>query len=265
MFYECLILETDEEKGIAKITLNRPEAMNSWNDQITKEFLEAVKSLEKNRKIKALIITGSGGVFSTGADLKFVKGLMMGEDIEKGREMIETLNEAFTNLEKTRMPVIAAVNGFALAGGLELILCCDIVLAADTARIGDYHAKFGLIPGGGGSIRLPKKVGDQNAKYLLFTARWVTPEEAKEMGLVYKVVPADKLMEEAESIAATIGKRNPGGLKFMKYLANKARDLPVEEGLKLEQEIFLKFMAEERDNLLEGLTAFEQKREPVWK
>ncbi len=265
MSYECIILETDEEKGVAKITLNRPDAMNSWNDQITKEFFEAVKSLEDNRKIKALIITGSGPTFSTGADLKFVKGLMMGEEAEKGREMMETLNEAFTQLEKTRLPVIAAVNGFALAGGLELILCCDIVIAADSARIGDYHAKFGLIPGGGGSQRLPKKVGDQNAKYLLFTARWITPEEAKEMGLVWKVVPADKLMEEAEKLAETIGKRNPGGLKFMKHLANKARDLPLEEGLKLEQEMFMKFMIDERENLIEGLTAFEEKREPVWK
>ncbi|MFB0562471.1 MAG: enoyl-CoA hydratase/isomerase family protein [Candidatus Lokiarchaeia archaeon] len=264
MSYECLILETDEEKGIAKITLNRPDAMNSWNFQLAKEFLEAVKSLEDNRKIKALIITGSGGTFSTGADLKFVRSLL-DEGFEAGVEMITTLNEAFSNCEKTRLPVIAAVNGFALAGGLELILCCDIVLIADSARIGDYHSNFGLVPGGGGSQRLPRKIGDQNAKYLLFTGRWVSPEEAKEMGLVYKVVPADKLMEEAEKIALKIGEKNPGGLKYMKYLANQSRDLPLEEGLKLEQEVFMKFADEERDNLIEGLTAFMEKRKPVFK
>ncbi|MEX2723236.1 MAG: enoyl-CoA hydratase/isomerase family protein [Candidatus Freyarchaeota archaeon] len=264
MSYECLILEKDEEKGIAKITLNRPEAMNSWNYQLAKEFLEAVRSLEDNRKIRVLIITGSGGTFSTGADLKFVRSLL-DEGFEKGWEMITTLNEAFSNCEKTRLPVIAAVNGFALAGGLELILCCDIVLMADNARIGDYHSNFGLIPGGGGSQRLPRKIGDQNAKYLLFTGRWVSAEEAKAMGLVHQVVPADKLMEEAEKLAMRIAEKNPGGLKYMKYLANKSRDLPLEEGLKLEQEIFMKFAVEERENLMEGLTAFIEKRKPVFK
>ena len=264
MSYECLILETDEEKGIAKITLNRPEAMNSWNLQMAKEFLDAVRSLEDNRKIKALIITGSGGTFSTGADLKFVKRLM-DEGFEAGAEMMKTINEAFSSCEKTRLPVIAAVNGFALAGGLELVLCCDIVLMADNARIGDYHANFGLIPGGGGSQRLPRKIGDQNAKYLLFTGRWVSAQEAKEMGLVTKVVPADKLMEEAEKLAMKIGEKNPGGLKYMKYLANRSGDLPLEEGLKLEQEMFMKFVVEERENLVEGLTAFIEKRKPVFK
>jgi enoyl-CoA hydratase/carnithine racemase len=264
MSYECLILEKDEEKGVAKIILNRPEALNSWNLQLSQEFAGAVRSLEDNRKIKVLIVTGAGAAFSTGADLKFVKSLLE-QGFEAGAEMMAAINEAFSSCEKTRLPVIAAVNGFALAGGLELVLCCDIVLMADTARIGDYHANFGLIPGGGGTQRLPRKIGDQRAKYLLFTGRWVSAEEAKEMGLVHKVVPEDNLMEEAEKLALIIGEKNPGGLKYMKYLANQSRDLPLEEGLKLEQESFSKFVEEERDNLIEGLTAFIEKRKPVFK
>lgn len=264
MSYECLIFETDEGKGIARITLNRPDALNSWNLTLCKEFAEAVQSLEDNRKIKVLIVTGSGGAFSTGADLKFARSLL-DESAEKKQEMMQAINDAFNSCERTRLPVIAAVNGFALAGGLELILCCDIVLIAESASIGDYHANFGLIPGGGGSQRLPRKIGDQRAKYLLFTGRWFSADEAKEIGLVTSVVPDEKLMEEAEKLAKRIAEKNPGGLKYMKHLANRSHDLPLEEGLKLEQDSFMEFIDSERDNLIEGLSAFTEKRKPVFK
>ncbi|MCZ6645597.1 MAG: enoyl-CoA hydratase/isomerase family protein [SAR324 cluster bacterium] len=260
MPYDNLLYET--RGPAAWITLNRPDAMNALNPALVAELGQAAQEAAADRAVRAVVITGAGRAFCAGADLKFVKGALA-EGV--GPEMLALLDEimtVFCRLESLPKPVIAAVNGMALAGGLELVLACDLVIAAQSAQLGDAHANFGLIPGGGGTVRLPRKIGPTRAKYLLFTGDFVPAAELLHTGLVNQVVPDGELEQAAQALAEKMASKSPLGLSRMKALVHESWHGPLEEGLRREIAAFQAHGAS-RD-LREGLAAFNEKRAPVY-
>jgi len=246
------------------IYLNRPELMNPLNLEIIQEIGQAWEDLERDRNIKAMVITGKGRAFSAGADLTFIKQLMEGTDgPEIFTEYMQTWERVFSGIENSRVPVIGVINGLCLAGGLELALICDILVAAEGARIGDQHANFGLIAGGGGTQRLPRKIGINRAKELLITGDWITPQKAMEWGLVNMVVPDDKLEEAAAELVNKIASKSSDTSRLAKLLVNQGMQMNLHEALKLEQWVVsLHFTGED---VKEGLAAFKEKRKPKFK
>jgi enoyl-CoA hydratase/carnithine racemase len=265
MTYKKIILERYPDKGIAKLILNRPDQLNCLDLEIAKEIEEAVRSVENDRSIRVLIVTGAGRAFSTGADLKAAMRVIESGGDDKSARAITQIISALDAIENLRIPVIAMVNGFAFAGGLELLLACDIAIAAEETLIGDQHANYGLLPGAGGSQRLPRKIGVEKAKYLLYTGEWLTGKQAEELGLVFKSVPLEQLEKFTEEFALKIAEKNPEGIRVMKYLVNKGIDMELKEGIRLETQEFFRYIKEERENLLEGLIAFKERRKPVFK
>lgn len=257
MPFETIIVE---KRGPACwVRLNRPEALNSLTFEMARELEAAIEAAEADSAIRAFVLTGVGRAFCAGADLTALHA--HGESIvEPLGYFLGELGAAFTRIESSRLPVIAAVNGLALAGGLELVLCCDIVIAADTATFGDAHANYGLLPGGGGSIRLPRKVGPARATWLMMTGGFVPARDMERAGLVSRVVPADALVETAQTVAETLAAKSPLGLARMKELAAIAGDGTLEEGLRRELEIMADYATSH--DLNEGLAAFAQKRKP---
>jgi len=246
------------------IYLNRPELMNPLNLEIIQEIGQAWEDLERDPQIKAAVITGKGRAFSAGADLTFIKQIMESAD---GRELFaeygRTWERVFNNIENSRVPVIGAINGLCLAGGLELALVCDILIASEEAKIGDQHANFGLIAGGGGTQRLPRKIGINRAKELILTGDWITAQKAMEWGLVNMVVPADKLEEAATEWVNKLASKSAEATRIAKLLINQGMQMNLHEALKLEQwAVALHFTGED---VKEGLAAFKEKRKPQFK
>ncbi len=201
MNYKNILVQIDGAK--ATITLNRPEVLNALNWDLLSEMEASLRSLEENNQIRVIIITGAGRAFSAGADLSHVKNIL-----DQPLALVDFLHLAHrvhNFIEKMSKPVIAAINGLALAGGLELAISCDVIIASETARIGDQHANFGLIPGGGGTQRLPRLIGIRRAKELMFTGKWLTPAEAERIGLINQVVPADSPADEIRADIAHLG------------------------------------------------------------
>ncbi|MBI1987068.1 MAG: enoyl-CoA hydratase/isomerase family protein [Nitrospinae bacterium] len=248
----------------AWIYLNRPNLMNPLNHEIVQEIGEAIEDVEKDLSIKAVVITGKGKAFSAGADLTFIKQIFeTPEGAQVFRAYTRTWERVFYNLENCRVPVIAAVNGLALAGGLELVLVCDLVIASEEARIGDQHANFGLIAGGGGTQRLPRKIGINRAKELLITGDWLTPQQAMDWGLVNRVVPANKLEEAATELVNKIAGKSSAASRAVKQLVNQGMQMDIQDALQLEQwAVHYHFTGED---VKEGLAAFKEKRKPVFK
>jgi enoyl-CoA hydratase/carnithine racemase len=248
----------------AWIYLNRPELMNPLNLEIIQEIGQAWDDLERDRKIKALVITGKGKAFSAGADLSFIRQIMeSNEGPEIFAEYGRTWERVFNGLENSRVPVIGAINGLCLAGGLELALVCDILIASEEARIGDQHANFGLIAGGGGTQRLPRKIGINRAKELILTGDWITAHKAMEWGLVNMVVPADKLEETATELVNKLARKSAEASRITKLLVNQGMQMNLHEALKLEQwAVAYHYQGED---VKEGLAAFKEKRAPQFK
>lgn len=256
MAFKTILLEKKE--GIAKITLNRPEVLNAMNPEMLSELEEAVADIERDDSVRAVIITGVGRAFSSGADLKAVKEV--GDDPQQRFRFTRRWHEVFNAVENLSKPVIAAINGFCLAGGLELVEVCDLAIASDKAVIGDQHANYGLVAGGGGTQRLPRLIGVRKAKELLLTGDWLSPEEAERLGLVNKVVPADKLEETAQELAAKLAKKSPLASRTIKLLVNKGMQADLNTGLELE--ISAVIQHEGSEDVKEGIRAFEEKRTP---
>lgn len=257
--FSNIILE--KRSRIAKITLNRPEAMNSVNKETHLELQKALEDIEKDSAILVVILTGSGRAFCAGADLKYIKGVY--QIPSKMAEFIGLWHTTCNAIEALSKPVIAAVNGMALAGGLELIEACDIAIASDSARLGDQHANFGLLAGGGGTQRLPRLIGIRKAKELILTGDWVSPQDAVAIGLINKVVPADKLEETVNEIATKIADRSPMASKTAKYLINRGMQTDLSTALELEKGVVLAHFGTE--DAAEGLSAFMERRTPVFK
>lgn len=245
-----------EVRGAAMwVTLNRPRVLNALNAGIVTGIEQALDYVESTDAIRAFVITGAESTFCAGADLGFLN--KAGSAIP---EFLRSLGRLMHRLEASPLPVIAAVNGDAVAGGLELVLCCDLVYAAKGARFGDGHANYGLLPGGGGSVRLPRRIGATRAKHLLFTGEFLAAEELAAAGLVNKVVGRDELVAAVDLLVDSLARKSPLGLRRMKQLINDGLDQPVSTGLRLE------LLAGDAHgfshDMTEGISAFIEKRTP---
>lgn len=244
------------------LTLNRPHAMNALTPRVLSAIESALDAAEMNDSVRVVVLTGIGRAFCAGADLKYVRSQSDNGADATDRFLAKVL-ATMNRLERFPMPVIAAVNGLALAGGLELVLCCDLVLAARSARFGDAHANYGLLPGGGGSVRLPRKIGPTRAKYLMLTGEFVPADELVAAGLVNKVVDDEELASETEALAAVIALKSPVGLRRMKQLVNDGLEMPTETALRME--LLASEAHAHSEDMKEGLVAFEAKRKPVFR
>ncbi|MGP8194630.1 MAG: enoyl-CoA hydratase-related protein [Syntrophobacteraceae bacterium] len=253
-----LVLE-DRSGQTRILTLNRPEVMNSFNFALLRELAEKVELFQWDPEVRVIIITGAEKAFCAGADLK--ERATMPED--QVRKFIFTLRSLFTFIELMNKPVIAAVNGIALGGGTELALACDIRIASESATMGLTETRLAIIPGGGGTQRLPRSVGKGKAKELIFTGRRVDAKEALEIGLVNKVAPAGKLIDECLEMAAMICEAGPIAITQAKYAVNYGCEVDLHSGLAIESNAY--WVTIPTEDRMEGLTAFREKRKPVYK
>jgi len=256
-------LKTEKRDGALWLTLNRPEAMNSLTPSVLSAINEALDTAEADPAVRSVVLTGTGHAFCAGADLKYVRSQTTGGGAAAASRFLDQVAETMNRLEYCPVPVIAAVNGLALAGGLELVLCCDLVIAARSARLGDAHANYGLLPGGGGSVRLPRKIGPTRAKYLMFTADFVPAADLVAAGLVNFVVDDAELAAAAARVCQKIASKSRPGLRAMKQLVDDGLQQPVQTALRLE--LLASALHAHSNDQKEGLAAFEEKRRPVFK
>lgn len=253
MNYENIKLEISQ--GVALVTINRPKALNALNTAVIRELMDAFTYIQSAGEAEAAILTGEGRSFVAGADIAQMKDL----NTKEGRDMTilgQTLMELIETIDK---PVIAAVNGFALGGGCEISMACDIRIASEKAKFGQPEVNLGIIPGYGGTQRLPRLVGKGMAKYLIMTGAQIDAQEAYRIGLVQKVVPAEELMEEAKKTALTIIAKAPIAIKMAKHAVNNGMNVDLRSGIAYEAEAYTTtFGTEDR---VEGMSAFVEKRE----
>jgi enoyl-CoA hydratase len=258
MEYKNLIVEIKE--GIAIVKINRPKALNALNSETVDEIKHVGNELNGNKDVRVVIITGEGDkAFVAGADILEMKDMNASE----GMQFSQRGHEAFATLDNMGKPVIAAVNGFALGGGFEVALACDIIYASDRAKVGFPETTLGIFPGFGGTQRTAKLIGLAKAKELIFTGKVITAQEAYEMGLINKVIPHEELMKEVMALAEKIKANGPFSIRLAKELINKSLSLDTDSGLMIEAKDFgLCFTTKDQK---EGMTAFVEKRKPTFK
>lgn len=256
MHYENIITEIRGKVGL--ITLNRPKALNALNDALIDEIDMALTGFEADESIGCIIITGSEKAFAAGADIGIMRdfGYM---DVYKGNY----ISTNWDRIVRCRKPMIAAVAGYALGGGCELAMMCDFILAADNAQFGQPEIKLGILPGAGGTQRLPRAIGKAKAMELCLTGRTMDAAEAERAGLVARVVPAEKLIEEALACAEKIANHSLPVTMMIKESINRAYESALQEGLLFERRSFHATFAMEDQK--EGMAAFIEKRKPVFK
>lgn len=257
MAYKNIIVE--KKDGIETITINRPNVLNALNIETIGELSKAVDELEEDKKMKVAVLTGKGKAFIAGADIKQMKDMSPLE----AKEFAEIGHSLLMKIENSRLPFIAAVNGYALGGGCEVMMACDIVIASASAKIGQPEINLGIHPGFGGTQRLPRLVGKAKAKELLLTGDTIGTEEALRIGLVNKVVDNDKLAEETEKLAQKIAAKSSVQTDFIKSLVNKGTDIDLPSACSLEISYFSSSFSTEDQK--EGMTAFLEKRKPIFK
>lgn len=246
------------ERRVGIIELARPEKFNCLSMQAWALIDEARRTFEADPDVRAVLICAQGENFCTGADLDEVKGQR--DDVAKIKAFMEAGHNALLGLEAGPLPVVVAVQGLCLAGGLELMMGGDVVFAGEGARLGDQHAQYGLIPGWGNSQRLPRLIGLRRALDLMYSARWLTAAEAQAIGLVNHVCPDDGLRDEAMAYALKLTERSRQGLAEMKRLARRGLELPIAEAMRFEAEVATHHIV--GPDTAEGLAAFEARRKP---
>jgi len=251
------------EGHVGLIIINRADKFNCLSMDVHQGLQDALQAHEENPNIRAILLCSEGKHFCTGADLDEVKSTIATDDKDALRGFIELGHKTCTNFERTSLPVVGAVQGFCLAGGLEISLGCDLLFAADDAVFGDQHANYGLIPGWGGSQRLPRIIGFRRALDLMMSGRRLKAKEAQEWGMVNYLAPADELRAKALEYCHLLASKSADGLGMMKDLAYSGADLPLEGALKLEENEAVKGL--NSDDVKEGLAAFGERREPVFK
>jgi len=248
-----------ETRGrVGLLTLNRPKALNALNDQLMDELGAALLAFDADENIGAIVVTGSEKAFAAGADISAMKAWTY-MDVYRS----DYITRNWETLKRVRKPVIAAVAGYALGGGCELAMMCDMLIAADTAKFGQPEIKLGVIPGAGGTQRLPRAVGKAKAMDLVLTARMMGAEEAERAGLVSRVVPADRLLDEAIEAATVIAAMSLPSVMMAKECVNRAYESPLNDGLLFERRVFHALFATEDQK--EGMAAFAEKRPPAFK
>mmetsp|Transcript_32079 Transcript_32079/g.63604 ORF Transcript_32079/g.63604 Transcript_32079/m.63604 type:complete len:280 (-) Transcript_32079:50-889(-) len=253
--YEYITVDTRDNVGV--VTLNRPKALNALCDGLIGELNEATQQLDVDDNIGAIVITGSDKAFAAGADIKEMQP----------RSFMDCYNNnmfaQWADLTKVRKPTIAAVNGYALGGGCELAMMCDIIIAGDRAKFGQPEINLGTIPGCGGTQRLVRAVGKSKAMLLCLTGDMITAEQAERDGLVAKVVPADQLMEEAMAVAGKIASFSRPAAAMVKEAINSSYELTLQEGTRFERRLFHSSFATEDQK--EGMSAFIERRDAEWR
>ena len=254
------IVLKDEADGVMTLTLNRPKIMNSLNFDMLRALRDQIEAVRFNPDVRVVIITGAGEkAFCAGADLK--ERATMPPD--KVKEFILTIRNLFSTIEYLNKPVIAAVNGIALGGGTEMALAADIRIASHNALMGLTETRLAIIPGAGGTQRLPRLVGKGKAKELIFTGQRINAEEALRIGLVNKICPLDDLLTEARNMAAMICETGPIAVEQAKYAINYGLETDLNTGLAIESNAY--WLTIPTKDRLEGLAAFREKRKPVYK
>ncbi|UVJ42271.1 enoyl-CoA hydratase [Pseudomonas sp. LS1212] len=255
MTFETILLEVRDRVGL--ITLNRPQALNALNAQLIGELNQALDTLEADSNIGCIVLTGSAKAFAAGADIKEMAELTYPQIY---------LDDLFSDSDRVanrRKPIIAAVSGFALGGGCELALMCDFILAADNARFGQPEINLGVLPGMGGTQRLTRAVGKAKSMELCLTGRLMDAEEAERAGLVARIVPQEKLLEEALAVAAKIASKSLPVAMMVKESVNRAFEVSLSEGVRFERRVFHAAFATQDQK--EGMAAFVAKREAQFK
>ena len=253
---EFIIVTPQVRPHVSLIRLNRPKELNALNLQLMQELRDALKTLDDDPDTRAIVLAGSEKAFAAGADIKQMAG-------KSAMDMYNTDQfSTWDAIKKTRKPIIAAVSGFALGGGCELAMLCDMIVASETARFGQPEIKIGVMPGAGGTQRLTRAVGKALAMEMVLTGRFITADEALRAGLINSVVPPELFLEEALRLAAVVAQQSPLAVKMAKEAVLRAFDSTLEEGLHFERKNFYLLFAS--DDQKEGMQAFIEKRPPVF-
>ncbi len=255
MPYELILTEVRGRVGL--VTLNRPQSRNAFNNQLLHELMDALEAFDRDDKVGAMVITGGEKAFAAGADIKEMASESLLQMLDS--QFIAT----FGRLNALRKPIIAAVSGWALGGGCEVALACDMIVASETARFGQPEIAIGVIPGAGGTQRLPLAVGKSIAMEMILNNRTLSAQEALQFGLVNRVVPTDRYLEEAVTLASEIAARAPLAVRTAKKLINEAFESPLSSGLEMEREEFHGLFGSQ--DRTEGMQAYVEKRQPTWK
>jgi enoyl-CoA hydratase/carnithine racemase len=252
-YYQTVSLTV--EGPIATVRLNRPDALNALNSTMARELVGALDALEADDSVRCVVLTGSDKVFCAGADVKEMAKLSAAEV-----SSADPLRAVWERAWKFRKPIIAALSGYALGGGLELAMCCDIIVASEGTKLGQPEINIGIIPGGGGTQRLARAVGKHKAMEMILTGGMISADEAKAHGLVNKVVPAGKQLEEATKLASEIASKAPLAVRSAKEAIAASQEKGLSLGLELERTLFYELFGSEDKK--EGMSAFLEKRRP---
>ena len=256
MSYENILVD-QPAAGVGRVRLNRPKALNALNSPLMDEVMQAMSAFNDDETIGAMILTGDDKAFAAGADIKEMDGKTQ-IDMLMARSLIDRFD-----IQKLSKPIIAAVSGYALGGGCEVAMSCDMIVASETAVFGQPEINLGIIPGAGGTQRLTRAVGKALAMEIMLTDRKLSAEEALRYGLVNRVAPLDEYMDVAISIAQKVARRSQVAIRLSKEAINKAYETSLEEGLALERRNFL--IAFGSEDKIEGMRAFIEKRPAKWK
>jgi len=257
MSFEFILVDKQVAPFVGLIQLNRPKELNALNLQLMGEIKEALLDFDEDENIRAIVITGNERVFAAGADIKQMAG----------RTAIDMLKidqfSTWDSIRKTKKPIIAAVSGFALGGGCELCMLCDMIVASETAQFGQPEINIGVMPGAGGTQRLTRAVGKARAMEMVLTGDFISAEESREAGLINKVVPVQLYLDEAIKLGQKIAEKSPIAVQMAKESVLKAFDTGLQEGLFFERKNFYMLFATEDQK--EGMAAFVEKRKPDFK
>lgn len=246
-----------KESGYAIVQFNRPEVLNALNMKLMEELVDALENLDKDNDVRCIIITGNEKAFAAGADIKEMA------DASAVEMLIRDQFARWDRIRKIKKPLIAAVSGFALGGGCELSMTCDIIIASETAKFGQPEINIGVMPGAGGTQRLTRAVGKAKAMEMVLTGKMISAQEALQWGLINKVVPVEYYLQEAKEFAKEVASKPPVAVRLAKEAVLKAFDTTIEGGLEFERKNFYLLFASEDQK--EGMKAFVEKRKPEWK